>query len=195
MDRVGLLRALKGPALSVVMALFLFGAAGRRDLVVRTGWNKDAVGDALLVLENMGIVARVNYRRWALLNGFPFELSTGFEQADCEKPSVRRSESERLDPSLSGSLVVSRSNYLDNEILAVCHECGIYGQKARDIASMSHVVELGVDYVRAHVAAVLADGRDVALAIWRIERGWKVSTVCDDAAAYAARLRERGVIE
>ena len=169
-----ILRACKGAPLSVLVALFLFGPSGRRGLVARTGYSKDVVSDALMALESMDLIARINYRRWALLdNGKLFELSTGIPQignGDPERLENRLSASERLDSRLS-ALVDSSSNLLSRmDLIDVLHEFGIYGQKAQELSKLPHVLRGGREYIAAHVRAV-AD-KDLALAIWRMSEGW-----------------------
>ncbi len=62
----------------------------------------------------------------------------------------------------------------DSGILNACRENGIYGQKARLLATLPHVINGGADYVRGHVDEVRAIGKRPALAIWRMEQGWEL---------------------
>jgi hypothetical protein len=173
-----------------MMALVLFGPAGRKELMVTTGWKKEAVSDALGVLEYYDLVFRLNYRKWSLTDGWTqlglFESPGNSLSGSCpqvvdnafESPENSLSDAERpgnspsaLDSS-SRSITTKTKSLLptpDPVILAVCDECGIYGKKRESLASMRHVVEAGPDYVRDHVALV-----DTSLAIWRMEEGWSV---------------------
>jgi len=73
LDHNTFLRALKGAPLSVLLALWVHGSLGRRALCIKTGYQRDTVGDALLLLEDLGLVVRPSYRKWALASGF-FQL-------------------------------------------------------------------------------------------------------------------------
>lgn len=70
LDREVFLRVLKGAPLSVLLALWVFGAMDRKGIMARTGWKKGSVDDALVFLEGLGLVARPHYRLWALADGF-----------------------------------------------------------------------------------------------------------------------------
>lgn len=67
-----LLRELKGAPLSVLLALEIYGAQGRVELVERTGWSYSAVRDGVTVLEEMDLVRRLDYRNWSLAEGINF---------------------------------------------------------------------------------------------------------------------------
>lgn len=60
------LLVLKGAPLSTLIALYRYGAGNRRHLSARTGWKKAALDDALRLLQDMGLVARPRFRRWAI---------------------------------------------------------------------------------------------------------------------------------
>lgn len=107
MNKNNFLRLLKGAPLSILMALWVFGPQTRRQLTICTGWGRDVVGDALLLLESEQLIYRPHYRQWAITDGFyqlplPFtQLSPGYLQltdgapaANAERRNNRLSDSE-----------------------------------------------------------------------------------------------------
>ena len=56
------------------------------------------------------------------------------------------------------------------QILKACTEVGIFGKKRTLLATMSHVVEGGPDFVRAHVKHAAT----IELAIYRLEHNWSL---------------------
>ncbi len=187
------LRMLKGAPLSVLMALWVFGSMSRKEIMVRTGWKKAAVDDALALLEGLGLIARPHYRKWALADGFqqlPFAhmlpdsespkngLAEGEEGAEGPKNGLSASPTSsssllllpKEDPLPTTSSAAQLELACDEAILAVCDEVGIYGDKRQLLAKLPHVIAAGAEYVRGHVAAAGA----VSLAIWRMEQGWRM---------------------
>ncbi len=198
LDKSTFLRVLKGSPLSVLIALAVHGPMGRKQIIVKTGWKKAAVDDALAFLNELDLIARPHYRKWALTDSF-YQLPMPFknpesplnglsdpiltiEATSAESPKNGTSEVESPFNGLSPLVVSSRSTTTtksnlpppstpsDSDILAACHQCGIFGEKAKQLARMPHVVEAGPDYVLAHVA----NAKAVPLAIWRMERGWSI---------------------
>ena len=183
MNKKAMLRVLKGAPLSMLISLFIFGESDQRDLVVSTGYGRETVANALLVLESYELVERPHYRKWQIKGG---QMSL-FEGEDISYPQVihrnaeslisGHSEAESLNSGLSALVSSSSNNQLtkeedqppNKEILDVCKELGIVGAKRQLLARLDHVIKAGPAYVRAHVDT--AD--NLGLAIWRMEDGWK----------------------
>lgn len=64
------LRVLKGAPLSCLMALWLDGSMNQAQLKRRTGYDRKVLKDALEFLEDMTLINRPNYRKWAIADGF-----------------------------------------------------------------------------------------------------------------------------
>ncbi len=197
------LRALKGAPLSVLVALFWFGPASRKGLVSRTGYGKDAVGDALNALFGMGLVVRLDYRKWALLDGNKLFEVQSYPQVfhnDPERRNNRLSASERRENRLS-ALVVSSSNttidkdekVLDAQILGVCKELGIHGSKAESLAANREIVRRGPEFIRMHVWLAEREEQSIGLAIWRVERLWELSA--RQLEGYRLHCEVKGMVE
>lgn len=88
----GLLQELKGAPLSVLLALEIYGAQGRTELMDRTGWGRNAVSEALVLLEKVGLVRRLHYRCWELL--MDRDLSATLTGELAERPSGNLSATE-----------------------------------------------------------------------------------------------------
>ncbi len=78
------LRVLKGSPLSVLMALWIYGAMDRKQIMVKTGWKKAAVDDALAFLEDLELIERPHYRQWSLASGF-YQLPLPFSEIESPK--------------------------------------------------------------------------------------------------------------
>lgn len=185
LERETFLWVLKGPRLSVLMALWIFGVLDQNGLKRRTGYDKNTIRDALVFLEDARLVVRPSYRKWALANDF-FQLPFASAARLAESGNSPLSGAENGDSPFS-SLVVSSSdpiNYkklpptnqqpADAEIFQACTGCGIFGEKRETISRLPHVIAAGADYVRDHVTAVKREGGKPGLAIHRIEHGWPV---------------------
>lgn len=96
----GLLRELKGAPLSVLLALEMYGEQGRVELVERTGWSYSAVQNATNKLMEMGLVQRLNYRTWILVDGVTVEAVASYPQV-AEVVSKNNSRGEMVSESNS----------------------------------------------------------------------------------------------
>lgn len=94
-----LLRELKGAPLSVMLALEIHGAQGRSELMERTGWGRNAVSDALVLLEELRLVTRLHYRCWELRA--EQDLVSTLESEITERPSNNPSGAESPADNLS----------------------------------------------------------------------------------------------
>lgn len=70
LEKETFLRVLKGAPLSVLLSLWVHGGMDRKAIMLKTGWKKEAVDDALAFLSDLDLVARPHYRHWALGDGF-----------------------------------------------------------------------------------------------------------------------------
>ncbi|MCW7072193.1 MAG: hypothetical protein OCU12_07730 [Methanophagales archaeon] len=64
------IRVLKGAPLSVCLALLVHGSMGQTKLKRYTGYDRATIKDALEWLEDLELVVRPNYRKWAITDGF-----------------------------------------------------------------------------------------------------------------------------
>lgn len=155
MDRNTFLVTLKGAPLSVLLALWVFGAMGRRGLSIRTGWDMEVVGRSLERLEVFGLVERVDYRRWRLGSGFvqlPFPLpESGENRLSAITTTAAANSSRDL-----AAVAVNRSESLENRLsddaghvcaLLVAAGVGAGSGKMREILAK----KLSYAYVAGHV--------------------------------------------
>lgn len=207
LEKATFLRVLKGAPLSVLISLWVHGSAGQGELRRRTGYDKATLKDALDFLEDLGLVLRPHYRKWALSDGFtqlPFAKMLPPEIGKNPISATAVVEAEIGNSPISGAeignspispLVSSSSNNQleqrglppataepDEAILAVCREVGIYGRKRVSLACLSHVIEHGPSYVRGHVEQ--AGRRNIGLAIYRIEQDWPLGTADNGLSNY-----------
>lgn len=105
MTQPGIIRTLKGAPLSVMMALWLYGPAGRNELVISTGWGINAVSQALTLLEgHMHCIERANYRQWRLASTL----------AQLPLPLFPLAEGSFSDPSAHNQTNATVDNPVDN---------------------------------------------------------------------------------
>ncbi|MCP5098864.1 MAG: hypothetical protein GY943_25210, partial [Chloroflexi bacterium] len=70
LSKATFLRVLKGAPLSVLIGLWVHGPMGRTQLKRKTGWDLKTLDDALAFLDDLELVTRPHYRKWALADGF-----------------------------------------------------------------------------------------------------------------------------
>lgn len=87
---------LKGAPLAVLLSLWQDGPDGRKALIERTGWQKDAVGAALKRLIRLKLVVRHSHRRWGVAAGVSVPHLLGLPgQESGERPQKRPSPEGR----------------------------------------------------------------------------------------------------
>lgn len=108
MTQQGILRTLKGAPLSVMLALWLYGPAGRDELVVSTGYSINAVSQALTLLEeHLRYIERAHYRQWRLVSAANTQLPF---------PLFPLAEGSLSDPSAHYQTNATVDNPVDNHV-------------------------------------------------------------------------------
>lgn len=189
---------LKGAPLScLVLLLIARTPLSAQYLERRTRYSDKLVHAALLLLEERCLITRNGRYAWQIaVNGLQLPLATALLQEDIlpAEPEelenltaghgISDSDTEFLrlpGPSSTRSIDLTSKELIDlpllgqrdtekfrvRENLAECDRFGIGEPKRSALGRMKHVT---AKLIRYHCSTV----HDVALAIWRIERGWKI---------------------
>ena len=98
LEKQTFLRVLKGAPLSVLLALWVHGAMSRKELVRKTGWQKDTVDNALDFLSDLKLIERPHYRKWALSDGFHQLPFPSLEIAESRKNRLSEQSTIIVEP-------------------------------------------------------------------------------------------------
>lgn len=173
-------RALKGCAASILLIGLLDPQPHKAGWYqIMTGYKDNAVSEGLALLVEYGIFLKTK-RGWSIAKEtqLALELSTGYPQVQAPNrdyhdsralvvSSYIKDSNNIIDLTTTTSTSTRDASNRDNHdsLKATCIELGIEDPKASQIAAM----DITPEYIQAHVANVVAEGKGIALAIWRIE--------------------------
>ena len=103
LSQENVLPELKGAPLSVLLALWQKGPSGRKGLIQRTGWKKDAVSAALKRLVRLKLVVRHNHRQWGVARGVSVPQLLGVVAINRDGPQRRQERRSLREERENGS--------------------------------------------------------------------------------------------
>jgi hypothetical protein len=173
---ISLVRELKGAPLSCLFACLIAHQAVGAEWVARvTGYTDKPVKQALLLLEELGFLVRINRCHWGLSAGaaqLPLmaELSIGTRNYSDSGPTTTTTTIEGTGDHKEEVVVEGKSsrNNSDSieEIVTILHEGGVGEPTASRLAGLGWVTP---DYIRAHLEKGRENQDDLALVIHRMK--------------------------
>lgn len=208
---VSMLRSLKGAPLACLVALMFaqrdgLGPQGAEWIERQTGYSDKPVGQALLLLEELGLIARNGRYAWQLSNGaLQLPLMTGGEGTPPpgnlglalpeKSPEALGVGNIPTPPSSSGGRFIrliengstttgeSEKFRVRAEVLKALDEAGIREPARSRLAGLAHVT---VELVEYHASTAETCGQ----AIYRIEHNWDVKSSANGYARNGQKYLE-----